>query len=303
MNTLAGSRDAANVCGVIVTYQPTAEMLEALVHAVLPQLTRLVIVDNGSHFDFSSLLTATTTELIELGENFGIAHAQNVGIEHARRHDAEFVLLMDQDSVPAADMVVRLLTAEQSLSRSGHMVAAVGPSYLDERQGETAPFVYLDGLQLKRRMKAPGEDITEADFLIASGCLIPMKALGAIGPMADELFIDYVDIEWGLRARQLGYRSYGVYPARMMHALGDEWVQFRDRRVPVHSPLRHYYHARNAIWLARRPWISAQWRFVLLWRVVRQSLFFSVFVPQRLQHAKMMSLGIWHGLRNRMGRK
>lgn len=303
MNNPEGPHDAANVCGVIVTYQPTAEMLGALLDAVRPQLTRLVIIDNGSDFDISALLSGTSTDLIKLGDNFGIAHAQNVGIEHARTNGAEFVLLMDQDSVPAADMVETLLAALMELSVQGNTVAAVGPSYLDERQGEAAPFVYLDGIKLKRRIRNDREEIVEADFLIASGCLIPMPVLDTVGPMADELFIDYVDIEWGLRARNMGYRSYGVYPARMMHTLGDEWVKFRNRRVPVHSPLRHYYHARNAIWLVRRPWISAQWRFVLLWRLFRQSLFFSVFVPQRVQHAKMILLGIWHGLRNRMGRK
>ena len=303
MNKLEGSRNAANVCGVIVTYHPTAEMLQALLDAVRPQLTRLVIVDNGSEFNFAKVLAERAIDLVELGDNFGIAHAQNVGIEHARSHGAELVLLMDQDSVPAPDMVHKLHTTLGNLASSGLQVAAVGPSYLDERQGEAAPFVYLDGLKLRRRVQIGGEDIAEADFLIASGCLIPIQVLDAVGPMTDELFIDYVDIEWGLRARQLGYRSYGVYSARMMHTLGDEWVEFRDRRVPVHSPLRHYYHARNAIWLVRRPWISAQWRLVLLWRLIRQSLFFSVFVPQRFEHAKMMSLGVWHGLRDRMGRK
>lgn len=303
MTTSTGSHDAANVCGVIVTYHPSAEMLEALVRAVRPQLSQLVIVDNGSNFDFSTLLAATSTELIELGDNYGIAHAQNVGIDHARSKGAEFVLLMDQDSVPAPDMVNALLDAVRNLTERGHRVAAAGPSYLDQRQGEAAAFVYLDGLKLKRRACTDPNGTVEADFLIASGCLIPMHVLDIVGPMVEELFIDYVDIEWGLRAREKGYLSYGVFPARMQHTLGDEWVDFRDRRIPVHSPLRHYYHARNAIWLCRQTWISNQWRVVLVWRVIRQALFFSVFVPQRLAHARMMALGIWHGVRNRMGRK
>jgi rhamnosyltransferase len=120
--------------------------------------------------------------------------------------------------------------------------------------------------------------------------------------MEEGLFIDYVDIEWGLRARNLGYRNFGVHAAMMAHSLGDEWIEFRGRRVPVHSPLRHYYHFRNAIWLARRPWIGWPWRVILLQRLILQFLFFGVFAQHRVEHVRKMSLGFWHGLTGKSGR-
>ena len=297
------TRGAARICGVIVTYHPDPQTLGRLIRAVGPQLGHLVIVDNGSGFDFAPLLEQHAAELVALGDNYGIARAQNVGIDHARRQGADHVLLMDQDSLPAPDMVERLMAAVVELGGKDLPVAAVGPCYLDHRQGETAPFVYLEGLKLRRRTPAAGDTVVEADFLIASGCLIPIASLDKTGSMAEELFIDYVDIEWGLRARNLGYLSYGVPAAHMEHSLGDEWIEFRGRRIPVHSPLRHYYHVRNAVWLCRRPWISAGWRLVLAWRLVRQFLFFTFKAPHGASHARMMAVGLWHGLANRIGRK
>lgn len=303
MEATADMQGKARICGVIVTYHPDLDALDRLIGAVRPQVQDLLIVDNGSDFDFAPVLCRHSAELIELGDNYGIAHAQNVGIDRARRSGADHIMLMDQDSVPAGDMVGQLQAALAKLTRSGRLIAAVGPSYLDHRQGEAAPFVYLEGLKLKRRIVIDPDTPVEADFLIASGCLIPVASLDRIGSMVEELFIDYVDIEWGLRARTLGYLSYGVPAARMEHSLGDAWIAFRGRRVPVHGPLRHYYHIRNAVWLCRRPWISARWKIVLAWRLARQFLFFTFLAPGGAHHAKMMALGLGHGLTNRMGRK
>jgi rhamnosyltransferase len=298
-----GPQGAATVCGVVVTYQPDPAALDRLLQAIRPQLDMLVIIDNGSHLDIAAMPLASGFNVMALGDNYGIARAQNVGIDYARAQAADYVLLLDQDSVPAPDMVEKLLTAAVKLQAKGVKVAAVGPRYLDQRQGETAPFVYLDGLSLKRRPCPEPDSIVETDFLIASGCLLPMANLEQIGPMVEALFIDYVDIEWGLRAKRLQYRSFGVCAAHMEHALGDEWMPFRGRQIPAHSPLRHYYHIRNAIWLGLRPWLPAAWRAVLAWRLVRQFLFFSILAPHGSRHARMMTLGFWHGATNRMGRK
>lgn len=298
-----GQRLHATVWGVIVTYHPDLDTLKRLLNSIRPQVTDLVIVDNSLNFDFSTTLNDTPCILLPLHDNFGIAHAQNVGISLARERGADYVLLLDQDSIPAPDMVDRLLQTAVRLQEQGLQVAAVGPQYLDERQGEAAPFVYLSGRTLKRRACEGPDDVVETAFLIASGCLLPLHSLDKIGPMLSELFIDYVDIEWGLRAAQMGYISYGVCAAQMQHALGDEWIDFRGRKVPIHSPLRHYYHIRNAIWLGRQTWLPWPWKFVMFRRVILQFVFLSLMTDKRLDHARMMVIGAWHGITNRLGRK
>ncbi|SIQ10435.1 rhamnosyltransferase [Rhizobium sp. RU35A] len=288
--------------GVIVTYRPAPHDLLRLVQAVRPQVDLLFIIDNGDGRLIPTEVLQSDVSLICLGDNKGIGAAQNIGVSEALRQGSAFVLLLDQDSIPAGDMVARLIEAHERLVSRGTRVAAVGPSYIDPRQGDVAPFVYRDGFQLKRRQSKTAEAVAETDFLIASGCLVSREALSAVGLMEEALFIDYVDIEWGLRARDQGFLSFGVHAAVMTHSLGDEWLAFCGRRVPVHSPLRHYYQFRNAIWLARRPWINWPWRLILLQRLVLQFLFFSLFGQGRLQHVRKMGLGFWHGMTGRSGK-
>lgn len=290
------------ITGVIVSYNPDMDALRHLAKAIAPQVDQLLVVDNGSRVDVG-LGDTLPGEVIRLNDNYGIARAQNIGIERARANGSDYVLLLDQDSVPAGDMVATLLSAISVKEMEGLKVACVGPRYTDSRKLDAAPFVRLEGLRLKRQTCMNPAAIIDVDFLIASGSLIPLSAIDEVGDMVEEMFIDYVDIEWGLRAQSKGYRSYGVCGALMEHALGDESIAFGKRHVPVHSPLRHYYHVRNAIWLCRQRWLTKRWKIVLLWRVACQFAFFSTMTVPRLQHARMMSVGLLHGIMNRMGKK
>lgn len=300
----AGPAGAVGACAscVIVTYLPAHEPLLRLLEAIRPQVDNIVLVDNGDGSALPAIAPALNVEIITLGGNKGLAHAQNIGIQRARWHGAERILLLDQDSLPATDMVAQLLDALAQLEQLGTAVAAVGPQYRDERQGTVSPFVYRDGLALKECPATPPGHPVPTDFLIASGSLIPAVALDAVGDMDETLFIDYVDIEWCLRAKRFGYGSFGVPAAQLTHSLGDDWILFRGRRFPIHNPTRHYYYARNAILLASRAYIDPPWKFILLWRLPKQLILFGLLVPGgRAKHFGMMMLGFWHGITQRRG--
>lgn len=288
------------ITAVVVTYLPELDVLERLVDTLFPQVSSVVLVDNGSRSNLAAWNRERVTnpvELLLLGENRGIAAAQNVGIQWARDRGAGFVLLMDQDSVPAPDMVEKLLSA-----LSEHpLPAAAGPRYMDARQDNPPPFIRVHGLHLERCACATEESVVPVDYLIASGCLIPISTLDAVGLMQEDLFIDYVDIEWGLRAKKKGFQSYGVCSAKMKHDLGETPIAFLGKKIPLHSPLRHYYQFRNALWLYRQQWLPVNWKLVDGGRLIKKYVFYSIFAKPRLAHFRMMTLGIWHGLRGRMG--
>ena len=296
--------EEAAVVGVVVTYGPDRERLEALLEAVRPQVARLVVVDNGSsedRLDWLRKLTGPELSLIELGANRGIAAAQNTGIAQARAQGCSHVLLLDHDSIPAATMVRELLHAVLTVCPSGRGIGAVGPRYLDDRLDNPPPFIRVRGLRVERCPCPTPDTIVEVDYLIASGSLIPMSTLDAVGPMAEELFIDYVDIEWGLRARRMGFQSYGVCGARMAHDLGDAPLRFLGRSLPVRSPLRHYYHFRNAAWLYRSANLPRHWKCADGWRLVMRYCFYALFARPRHEHLRMMSRGILDGIQGRLG--
>jgi rhamnosyltransferase len=293
------------IVAVIVTYHPDIEKLADLLAALAPQVNTSVIVDNGSGADIHARLQsmcAGAAELVALDDNRGIAAAQNIGISRAKAMGAEYVLLFDQDSVPDSAMVAALQAAIEKMRRLGTQVACAGPRYVDARQQNPPPFVRVRGLRLERCPCPDAETVAPVDYLISSGCLIPMTVLDQVGGMREDLFIDYVDIEWGLRAKRFGYQSFGVCAALMAHSLGDQPIRFLGRQLPLHSPLRHYYHFRNAVLLYREGWLPLNWKFVDAWRLLMKYGFYTLFAKPRAQQFYMMSLGILHGLRARAGK-
>ena len=293
------------VTAVVVTYNPNIARLKALCEATRPQVGHIVLVDNGSRPD--SLAAVQTLcdrriRLLPLGSNRGIGAAQNAGIAQARHHGAEHVLLLDHDSIPAADMVARLHAALDAQPPGSVPVAAAGPRYADPRQAhDPSPFVQLQGLRRIRCECTDPHQRLEVEHLIASGSLIPMAVLDAIGDMNEELFIDYVDIEWCLRATDAGYRVLGVCDAHMQHALGDAPIAFMGKHLPDHSPLRHYYLFRNALLMYRMPHISLRWKLVDFYQLILKYGFYALVATPRWPRIRMMNRGLWHGLLGRGG--
>lgn len=306
---ITGGRQAP-VVAVVVTYFPDLGLLGRQLTCLLPQVAHIVIIDNGSTINLKSwnaqrtlANTSAATHVIALGENRGIAAAQNAGIAWAQQQQAEFVLLMDQDSIPAPDMVASLLSAIVALPAP---VAAAGPRYWDERQGgvqqNLASFIRLVGLGLRRYACHTADAIIPVSYLVSSGCLIPLPVLGQVGGMREDLFIDYVDFEWGLRAAHHGFYCYGICAARLQHRLGDSHITFFNKKIPLHNPLRHYYLLRNAVLLYQEAWIPLQWKLADAWRLVVKCVFYVIFAPERATHGYMMLKGIWHGLKGKTGR-
>jgi rhamnosyltransferase len=296
------------VGAVIVTYFPRPDSLQALLDAVASQVERLVLVDNTPAAHAGPDLSRFASErcdVIRNGDNLGLAAAQNLGIGRARERGCDHVLLLDQDSLPAPGMVDRLCSALRRLQSSGVRVAAVGPRWNDRHSGRDAPFVRIGvGRMHKVHCDDRSREPVACDTLVASGCLIPVASYDAIGPMDERLFIDQVDVEWGLRAQALGYRLFGVCDAVLQHGIGEAAVPVwfaRGRRVPVHSPVRDYYLVRNTITVFfRRP---APWRWRLLSAVRLPALLLVMLtqMPQRRRRLRYIARAIIDALRGRLG--
>ncbi len=292
------------VRAVVVAYFPDPDRLHALCDELHAQGANVVVIDNTPPMSTVVPSLALNARWLSQGGNSGIASAHNRGIREALREGYRHVLLMDQDSQPEPDMLARLLAAERALLAAGRRVAAVAPVFDEPRQRVASHFIRLEGWRIRKLCCVDREQRIAADYVISSGCLIRTEVLRDVGEMDDSLFIDYVDIEWGLRALMRGYRCFGVCAAHMRHELGEPPAGLpfsRHKRYPVHSPLRHYYLFRNALLLYRRDYVPLAWKLNDAWRLVLKFGFYSLVTPPRLSHFRMMLLGVWHGLRGRAG--
>ena len=288
----------ARIFAVVVTYRPDQELLSRLLHALGPQVTAGMVVNNGVSLPLADeVLRQAGFAVNHLQSNTGVAAALNTGFRWADAQGAEFVITFDQDSEPAPDMVARLLLAYQDLTFTGLKVGAVGPQQLDRRSGQCAAF--MAPISWRRRLVTPdtGQNV-EVDHLITSGCLVPLQAWKSSGSFLDALFIDYVDIEWSLRLRHQGWHFFGVGGAVLTHSIGDSVKHWLGRPISWHSPVRHYFMFRNSVYLQKLPCISLGWKVADAFHLVRKLVFYTLVASPRAVHVKAMLNGLrdgWHG--------
>lgn len=292
---------------VIVLYMPNLPLLDRLLQSVAGQVDRVFIVDNtpGSTAEFSSHFDECQGRIayIPLGENKGIATAHNIGIRESLNAGYSHVLLLDQDSALPADMVEQLLAAERRLLAAGKKVAAVGPLFVDEKTGAVSPTIRHRWLKIEREaIEENSSDPVETDYLIASGSLIRASVLREIGGMLDDLFIDWVDIEWGLRARARGYISYLAPAALLRHSVGDAAVQHFGRSVTLHSDVRNCYIVRNATYLLRVKTMGWQCRTLTILRIPHYVFLYSRYSDHKMRSFKLLLHAFWDGVRGKLGR-
>ncbi|MFM0004534.1 MULTISPECIES: glycosyltransferase family 2 protein [Paraburkholderia] len=285
---------------VVVFYNPDAACIERANR--LAARMHCVVVDNTPDVrPASELGLAGAIEYLPNGENAGIATAINQGVEALIRGGFDMAIIFDQDSEPPASLFTELPKVIDAANASGERVALAGPAYEDARLRGLAPFVRFKWGTLER-IVPQGDQPIEVDFLISSGSCINLRWWSSIGPMDDALFIDFVDLEWCVRAKQKGYRVLGVPWVHMSHELGGEPVRVLGRAYPMHSPLRHYYLFRNAVVLIGRSYVPWTWKSSELVKFPVRLVIYSLMPSQRMAHLKMALLGMWDGIRGRLGR-
>jgi rhamnosyltransferase len=295
---------------VVVSWNPDLAVLARQCAALAPQVARFLVVDNGSDPAVQQALAATVAEAggdyHPQGRNTGLAAAQGCGIRAALEREASHVLLLDQDSVPAADMVARLLAALETLTGQGLPVAAVGPRLVSVHDGTSAPWVRFHWWGVEKIPAGASRPYRRGDFLIASGLLASAAVYETVGLPEAELFIDNVDLEWSFRARARGYLLYGVGDAVLTHRLGEERAYLPGLRrvgaIHLHEPVRQYYQIRNRLSLYGRRYCPWAWKLQDFPRALFKLAYFSCVVPPRRRNARMMALAVWDALRGTNGR-
>ncbi len=283
------------VCAIVVTFHPDNDVLENL-GTLRPQVARLVVVDNGSSGgELSALRSAASLldfEIIENGENLGIATALNLGIRRAEALAIPWVLLFDQDSRVTDGFTAAMLHCFQT-SRWGSRLAILVPRYIDMRHGFPLPGNWFSGSGLETAM--------------TSGMLMRLSTFQQQGTFVDELFIDSVDFEYSLRLRRAGLILDECPDAVLLHSPGTPTYRtlFGSGRIVIdnYSPIRRYYQERNRLWMCRRYLFSFPgYCFKTLNVSGKNFVKILLWEADKANKLKFFLRGLLDGLRGRMGR-
>ncbi len=290
------------IIAVIVTYKPEMLHLKDLILNITSQVDELLIIDNCSpDFNKDGLAPHSNIKWIINDTNLGLATAYNQAIKFSQERAATHLILFDQDSFPATNMISCLLKTITSYNHDFLKVAAVGPKYRDIKGQSLSPFVRIAGFKLAR-VACADNAVVEIDHLISSGKLIDLRAIDIVGHFTDELFIDYVDTEWCLRARHKKLLLLGVGNASMNHSIGESFFRIFNRQIPIHSPTRLYYQFRNQIWLMKQSWVGWRWRIIELIRMLKLLLAFGIFAPEKTKNIPYILKGVRDGILSHMGK-
>lgn len=284
---------------VIVFYNPTRENIDNAIS--LCQKYNVVIVDNTDHIDCVNEkdIFESIGSYHPLLKNVGIAKALNIGIDDLIKKEIKYAMLLDQDSVPEAKMIDELLSLMYFHEKN--KCCLVAPAYFDKSMERVAPFMRIEGNRIIK-CTSENDNICYVDFVITSGSLLSLSHYQKIGKMDERLFIDLVDTEWCLRARKLGYCIIGAYKTVMEHEIGGKAINVLGKKIPNHSPLRHYYYFRNSIFLMKMKHIPKAFKINELVKLVPRFMVYSIFTQDRLIHFKCMCKGILDGVFNKTGK-
>ncbi len=296
--------DPLPICGVVVTYFP-GEDVGGNLRAMVGECRRVLVVDNGSPPEVCArLATVPGVILLALGNNLGIAAALNRGAAWARDKDFQWLVTFDQDSKPEPGLVAELWAAHLRHPQA----AVIGPRILEG--GADAP----NYRWVRRHPRWPGlfqrsecgaADLPEVTAVITSGSMIELQYWAESGGFAEELFIDYVDIDYCLRVGRSGRKITVAAAASLRHELGARQAGRlfgRDLRPMHHAAFRHYYIARNRVRVWRRHALAVpHWALFDLAFAGYNAFRVVAFEAAKGAKLKAMVLGTWDGLCGRSG--
>lgn len=241
----------------------TAAMIDSLRRHVTTPL-EIVVVDNGSARDEAALLRERYPDIVVLrsDENLGFAGGNNLGIRAAT---GDCLLLLNNDTEVTDDTLHHLaetLDADPSIGAVCPKIRFWTPPQAIQFAGYTP----LTRITLRNGLIGFGQPDDgsydsphETPYAHGAAMMVRREAVGKAGPMPEEYFLYYEELDWSERLREAGYRIVYDPRATVFHK--------ESATTGQQSPLRSYYLTRNRLLFARRNRRGAARRLSIIYQL------------------------------------
>lgn len=280
-------RDAASGLVHVIILNWNAERdTAACIESFLGQrdvATKILLVDNASADGSGDRLRARfpSVSYLQTGANLGYAGGNNRGIDWAVGDGAEWILVVNNDTVAEPDCVRRLVDGaigEPRLAAVAPLIVRFDDPTLVWFAGGRFDRVRAvgvhdgEGRPAEQVMAEQGDGWRPSTFLTGCCLLLRPAALEQVGAFPDDFFAYGEDVELCLRLRQAGWLLGWVPSARLAHRVPPRGAPPRPDQIRLRD--------RNRRRLVRRHY-GAGWRILFaLW-----------FWPTRLMHLVQYALG------------
>jgi GT2 family glycosyltransferase len=243
----------------------------------------VIVLDNASSDGSVEAIRAEfpAVQIIVLEENHGYAGNNNVGIEAALAQQADWVLVLNEDTILAPDCLAHLVEGGERSPRTGivgPMVYHYDEPHLIQSAGRAlGPFWQARHLG----QNEPDQGQFSQDHLVdcVSGCaiLVRREVIEQVGLIDERFFYYWEETEWCLRASRSGWDIVQVPQAKLWH----KGVQRNYRPGPSVT----YYGTRNRLLMMAKHrasvviWVGvlgqmirtlASWTFRSRWHHMRE---------------------------------
>lgn len=191
----------SRIAGTIVLYNSERNVFEN-VKTYIDQIEKLYVVDNSDKPNpelIKQFNTLSTVQYVSNNGNQGVAYALNRAAELALADGFDCLLTMDDDTQLPSGSVTTML----------HFLA----DYPAADKVGLISGVHSDNL-------LTDEPYRTVLYTMTSGNLLNLQAFRQVGPFRNDLFIDHVDHEYGLRLNKAGFMVLELPRLRINHRLG-----------------------------------------------------------------------------------
>jgi GT2 family glycosyltransferase len=235
------------VVSVILNTNRRQDTLECLASLAAGDYShhKALVLDNASTDGSADAIHAQFpgAEVVPLTSNRGYAGNNNVGIDVAVAQQADWIFVLNEDTILAPDCLSRLVEVGESdpaIGILGPMVYHHGePNIIQSAGGKFSR--YWDSYHLGQNVLDEGQYASPHDVDWISGCgiLVRRALIDQVGAIDPRYFYFWEETEWCLRANRAGWRIVHVPQAKLWH----KGVQ-RDYRP---KPTVTYYATRNRL--------------------------------------------------------
>jgi hypothetical protein len=284
-------------------YKDTEKCLSSLYKCVYHNF-KIIVVDNESDPANSQDLKVQfpNIELLKSYENLGFTGGNNLGIKHAINQGADYVMLLNNDTIVENNFISPLLNHLEQNPKVG----AVQPKIFLLNDPKT---IWNAGGQLNSSIMTTssiGHNETDhgqyespqtLDWITGCCILLRSEVINNVGMLNEQFFAYYEDVDWSLRIRDYGWQLMIEPESIIYHKAGASGKSEIKSRQGTLSPIIHFFNIRNHLYLIRihKSGIST---LIPVFLVVGKSLLYMSYfaIRGRFSKLKAVAKGLVNGL-------
>lgn len=204
-------------------YKDTIECIESL-QKVTYSNYEIAIVDNGSTDGSPEILKEKFPHipLIQIKENLGYAGGNNVGIKWALERGADYVVLLNNDTIVDENFIIELVKVAENDTRIGMLTSKVyfydKPDVLWFAGGKfSLKTGWSRHIGYNEKDIGQYDEVKETERPCGCAMMVTRRLCEKAGLIKEEYFCYCEEVDWSIRAKKAGFKVVYVPQSKVWH--------------------------------------------------------------------------------------